>query len=73
MGGGSDLRGHRRGFVYIAFVIDVYSRAIVGWRASSSLRSSGWAGFNNRRLLEPIGHLPPAEYEEAYYLVRKSR
>jgi putative transposase len=23
--------------------------------------------FNNRRLLEPIGHLPPAEYEEAYY------
>jgi putative transposase len=23
--------------------------------------------FNNRRLLEPIGHVPPAEYEEAYY------
>jgi transposase InsO family protein len=22
--------------------------------------------FNNRRLLEPIGHIPPAEYEEAY-------
>jgi len=28
-----------RGFAYVAFVIDVYSRRIVGWRASSSLRS----------------------------------
>ncbi len=27
------------GFVYVAFVIDVYSRAIVGWRASRSMRS----------------------------------
>ena len=23
--------------------------------------------FNNRRLLEPIGNIPPAEYEEVYY------
>jgi len=23
--------------------------------------------FNNRRLLEPIGDIPPAEYEELYY------
>jgi len=23
--------------------------------------------FNNRRLLEPIGYLPPAEFEEVYY------
>ena len=23
--------------------------------------------FNNRRLLEPIGYLPPAEFEELYY------
>jgi len=28
-----------RGFVYVAFVIDVYSRRIVGWRVSTSLRS----------------------------------
>ena len=28
-----------RGFVYVAFVIDVFSRRIVEWRASSSLRS----------------------------------
>jgi putative transposase len=28
-----------RGFVYVAFVIDVFARRIVGWRASSSQRS----------------------------------
>ena len=147
-----------RGFVYVAFVIDVFARSIVGWRVSSSLRtdfvldaleqaiyqrcgdgvpdlihhsdrgtqylsmryterladagiepSVGSCGdsydnamaesiiglfktevierkgpwrhleavefatlrwvdwFNNRRLLEPIGHVPPAEYEALYY------
>jgi putative transposase len=147
-----------RGFVYVAFVIDVFARRIVGWRASASLRtdlaldaleqaiydrcntdtgdlvhhsdrgtqylsiryterladagielSVGSRGdaydnalaetviglfktevirrrgpwrsleavefatlewvdwFNHRRLLEPIGYLPPAEYEERYY------
>jgi transposase InsO family protein len=144
------------GFVYVAFVTDVFSRRIVGWRVSNSLRSDlsldaleqalharpklgdlihhsdrgvqyisiryterlGAAGiepsvgsvgdsydnalaetifglfktevirrngpwrnieevefatlewvdwFNNRRLLEPIGDIPPAEYEEMYY------
>jgi transposase InsO family protein len=25
------------------------------------------AWFNNRRLFEPIGHIPPVEFEEAYY------
>jgi transposase InsO family protein len=28
-----------RGFVYVAFVIDVFSRFIVGWRAATSLRT----------------------------------
>ena len=147
-----------RGFVYVAFVIDVFARRIVGWRVSSSLRtdfvldaleqaiyerrgaggadlvhhsdrgtqylsmryterlaeagiapSVGSRGdsydnalaesiiglfkteviqlkgpwrhleavafatlrwvdfFNNRRLLEPIGYLPPAEFEAQYY------
>ena len=28
-----------RGFVYVAFVVDAFSRRIVGWRASGSLRS----------------------------------
>jgi transposase InsO family protein len=144
------------GFVYVAFVIDVFARAIVGWRVSSSLRSDlaldaleqalharpntdelvhhsdrgvqylsiryterlaeagiersvgtvgdsydnalaetviglfktevihrrgPWRGidavefatlewvdwFNNRRLLEPLGYVSPAEYEAAYY------
>ncbi len=144
------------GFVYVAFVIDVFSRYIVGWRVSSSLRTDlaldaleqaiharpksdrlvhhsdrgvqylsiryterlaevgiqgsvgtvgdsydnalaesvnglyktelirkegpwtgveavelatlGWVDwFNHRRLLEPLGYLPPAEFEEAYY------
>ena len=145
-----------RGFVYVAFVVDAFSRRIVGWRAASSLRSdlaldaleqalydretdgtlvhhsdrgvqylairyterlaeagiegsvgsrgdsydnalaetliglyktevihhSGpWRGlddveyatlewvawFNTERLLEPIGYLPPAEYEEQFH------
>ena len=144
------------GYVYVAFIIDVFSRRIVGWRVSHSLRtdlaldaleqalyfcsdtdglihhsdkgvqylsiryterlaeagiepSVGSVGdsydnalaesviglyktelirrqgpwrvledvefatlewvdwFNNRRLFEPIGHVPPAEYEEEYY------
>jgi putative transposase len=145
-----------RGFAYVAFVIDVFSRRIVGWRATSSLRSDlaldaleqalydretdaglvhhsdrgvqylsiryterlaeagiepsvgsrgdsydnalaesviglfktelirqagPWRGlddveyatlewvawFNTQRLLEPLGYLPPAEYEEQYH------
>ena len=28
-----------RGFVYVAFVVDVFARRIVGWRVSSSLRT----------------------------------
>ena len=144
------------GFVYVAFVIDVFSRMIVGWRVSRSMRSElaldaleqalharpltgdlvhhsdhggqylsiryterlmaagversvGSVGdaydnalaesviglfktelidrrgpwrnfdaveyatlewvdwFNRRRLLEPLGHLPPAEFESLYY------
>ena len=85
------------GFVYVAFVTDVFSRRIVGWRVSRSLRSDlalaetinglyktegirrrgpwksiddvefatlEWVDWsNNRRLLEPIGDIPPAEYE----------
>ena len=150
-----------RGFVYVAFVIDVFARTIVGWRASGSLRtdlaldaleqalyarpdtdhlvhhsdrgvqylsiryterlaeagiepSVGSVGdsydnalaesviglyktevirrrgpwrhleavefatlewvdwFNNRRLLEPIGNIPPAEFEEAYYRTQEA-
>lgn len=150
------------GFVYVAFVIDVFSRAIVGWRVSSSLRSDlaldaleqalharprsdelvhhsdrgsqylsiryterlaaagiersvGSVGdsydnalaetviglfkaeviwhkgpwrnieqvefatlkwvdwFNNRRLLEPLGYVPPVEFEQAWYRSQQSQ
>lgn len=27
------------GFVYVAFIIDVFSRMIVGWRASTSMKA----------------------------------
>jgi transposase InsO family protein len=149
------------GFVFVAFVIDVFSRMIVGWRVSTSLkadfvldaleqavharsdtdglihhsdkgtqylsiryserlaecgiqasvgttgdsydnalaesinglykaeviwRSGPWRSveavefatlawvdwFNNRRLLEPIGDVPPIEFEQAYYRQREA-
>ena len=149
------------GFVYVAFVIDAFSRIIVGWRAAGSLRtdlaldaleqalyarpdtdclvhhsdrgtqylsiryterlaeagiepSVGSIGdsydnalaetviglykteiirrrgpwrnleavefatlewvdwFNNRRLFEPIGNIPPVEFEEAYYCTQEA-
>ena len=28
--------------------------------------------FNHQRLLEPIGYIPPAEYEEAFYQRREN-
>ncbi|MGV0332133.1 DDE-type integrase/transposase/recombinase [Corynebacterium macginleyi] len=31
----------RKGFVYTAFVTDVYSRRIVGWALSDFMRTSG--------------------------------
>ena len=34
-----DLRQDPHRLVYVAFIIDVYSRMIVGWQASRSLRS----------------------------------
>jgi putative transposase len=34
-----DLRGDLVGVVYVAFVIDAYSRFLVGWQASRSLRT----------------------------------
>src|SRR5690606_28727108 len=79
-----------KGFVYVALVIDAFSRRIVGWRVSSSLRSdlaldaleqaicereqerAGRLIHHSDRggqylLLQPIGSIPPVEYEEAYW------
>jgi len=38
-----------------------------GSRASSSRRSSGARGTTAARLLEPLGYVPPAEFEKAYH------
>ena len=40
------------------------------WRSSEAVEFATleWVDwFNNRRLLEPIGNIPPAEAEERYY------
>jgi putative transposase len=44
-----------RGFVYVAFVIDVFSRRIVGWRASSSLRDLALDAREQALYDRPIG------------------
>lgn len=46
----------------------IYARG--PWRSLDSVEYATlqWVDwFNHRRLLEPIGHVPPAEFEEAYY------
>jgi putative transposase len=46
----------------------VYARG--AWRSLEAVEYATleWVDwFNRRRLLEPIGHLPPAEFEAAYY------
>jgi len=40
------------------------------WRSLEAVEFAtlAWVDwFNRRRLLEPIGYVPPAEYEERYY------
>jgi transposase InsO family protein len=40
------------------------------WRTMEAVEFAtlGWVGwFNSRRLLEPIGNIPPVEAEERYY------
>jgi hypothetical protein len=51
------------GWVYVAFILDVYSRMIVGWQASRSLRSDlaidalEMAVFNRQRAGADLSHL----------------
>lgn len=46
-----------RGFAYVAFVVDVFSRRIVGWRVSSSLRSDLALDALEQALYERAGDL----------------
>jgi putative transposase len=39
VGGRPDLCAHLAGFCYVAFVVDVYSRMIVGWATSPTMRT----------------------------------
>jgi len=52
----------------------IYARG--PWRSLESAEYAAleWVDwFNNRRLLEPIGHVPPAEFEESYYRRQQGR
>jgi putative transposase len=45
-------------------------RRLGPWRSLEAVEFAAleWIDwFNNRRLLEPIGYIPPAEYEARYY------
>jgi transposase InsO family protein len=44
------------------------SSALTGFE-SATLEWVWW--FNYHRLLGPIGHVPPVEYEEAYYMCQE--
>src|SRR5713101_4895501 len=44
-----------RGFVYVAFVIDVFARRIVGWRVSASLRTDFVLGALEQAIYDRCG------------------
>jgi transposase InsO family protein len=61
------------GFVYVAFVTDAFSRKIVGWRGSRSLRSDlaldaldAVAPALNSRPSKTLGWMTPAEIINKY-------
>jgi len=50
-----------RGFVYVAFIVDVFARVIVGWRVSTSMRADFVLdaleqALHDRRPTEPLVH-----------------
>ena len=51
------------GFVYVAFVMDLFSRRIVGWRVSNSLRTDLWvsSSYLAPPVLMNVGPNPLAE------------
>jgi putative transposase len=59
-------------------VIGLYKTEVIyrrgPWRSIEAVEMATleWvAWFNNRRLLEPIGYVPPVDYEAAYYATPK--
>ena len=60
-------------------VIGLYKTEVIyrrgPWRSFEAVEMATleWvAWFNNRRLLEPIAYMPPAEYEAAYYATQQT-
>ena len=49
------------------------ARAMGHWKPSSFATLEWVDWFNNRRLSEPIGNIPPAEAEERYYAMLEQR
>jgi transposase InsO family protein len=46
------------------------------WRGLDDVeyRTLEWvAWYNTQRLLEPLGYLPPAEYEEQFHRIREAQ
>ena len=61
-------------------VIGLYKTEVIRrkgpWRGVEAveLATLDWVDwFNKRRLLEPLGYVPPAEYEEAYYRTQEAQ
>jgi len=59
---------------YFESVIGLYKAEVIRrqgpWRCLEAVEFAtlDWVDwFNNRRLLGPLGHVPPVEYEQAYY------
>ncbi len=49
----------------------IHRRGVSGNFEAGEFATLEWVYcFNNRRLLEPIGNLPPAEAKERYYAMR---
>ncbi|PJI33325.1 DDE-type integrase/transposase/recombinase, partial [Acinetobacter pseudolwoffii] len=63
------------GWVYTAFIIDVFSRAIVGWKVSTRMNTDmvldallNWVDwFNKERVHSALGYVSPFEFEAMYY------
>jgi transposase InsO family protein len=56
-----------QGWLYVAFVIDVFARRIVGWRVSSTMATDFVLDALEQALYaRQLGYIPPAETEANY-------
>lgn len=62
-----DRASHGLWFAFQERIAGLRVRLSEDVNAGARYDDTGVDGFNNRRLLEPLGHVPPAEFEEMYY------